>query len=77
MKFKYLFLKNGLANSIKLSTKHAWVKGIHVLSNEGLRPFYKEDTCNNEIVEIHKQNLRSIISRTSGPISTKHGRNHP
>ena len=33
-------------NSTKLGTKHPWVKGIQVCSNEGLRPFTRGD--NNE-----------------------------
>ena len=35
----------------KLGTKHPWVKGIQVCSNEGPRPFPRGD--NYEIVKIH------------------------
>ena len=37
--------------STKLGTKHPWVKGIQVCSNEGPHPFLRGD--NNEVEEIH------------------------
>ena len=40
--------------STKLGTKHPWVKGIQVCSNEGPRPFPRGD--NYEIVKIHWRN---------------------
>ena len=60
--------------STKLGTKHPWVKGIQVCSNEGPRPFPRGD--NYEIVKIHWRNLK-IFSRTTEPISTKLGTKHP
>ena len=40
--------------STKLGTKHPWVKGIQVCSNEGPRPFPRGDDY--EIVKIHWRN---------------------
>ena len=37
--------------SIKLGTKHPWVEGIHVSSNEERRLFLRGD--NNELAKIH------------------------
>ena len=56
---------------MKLGTKHSWVTGIQVCSNEGHRPFPKGDNC--EIAKIHRRNLKIFFSRTIGPISTKLG----
>ena len=79
--------------STKLGTKHPWVKGIQVCSNEGPLPFPRGDTCNYEevngsamlfikgdihkIAKIHWRNLKIFSSRTTGPISTKLGTKHP
>ena len=60
--------------SNKLGTKHPWVKGIQVLTNEGSHPFQRGD--NNEIVKIHWQNWRVFLSRSTGPI-TKLGTKNP
>ena len=40
-----------MAKKNKIKTKHPWVKGIQVCSNEGPRPFPRGD--NYEIVKIH------------------------
>ena len=42
--------------STKLGTKHLWVKGIQVSSNEEPHPFPRGD--NYEIVKIHGQNYK-------------------
>ena len=55
--------------SSKHSTKHSWVMGIQVCSNEGPRPFPRGD--NYELAKIHWRNFKIFISRTTGPISTK------
>ena len=59
----------------KLGTKHHWVKGFQVCSNEGPCPFQRED--NYEIVKIHWRNLKIFFSRTTGPILTQLGTKHP
>ena len=53
---------------------HPWVKGIQFSSNEGPRPFPRED--NYEIAKIHLH-LKIFFSRTTGPISTKLVTMHP
>ena len=68
-------LQNQLSISPKLGTKHPWVKGIQVCSNEGPRPFPRGD--NYEIVKIHWRNLKIFFSRTTGPISAKLGTKYP
>ena len=37
------FFRTTVSISTKLGTKHPWVMGIQVCSNEGLRPFLKGD----------------------------------
>ena len=54
---------------------HPWVKGIHVSSIEGSRPFASGD--NYEKAKIHSRNLKIFFFRTSGSISTKLGTKHP
>ena len=66
---KIFFSRTTEPISTKLGTKHPWMKGIQVYSNEGPRPFPRAD--NYEIVKIHWQNLKIFFSRTTGPISTK------
>ena len=61
--------------STKLNTKHFWMKGIQVSSNEGPRPFPRGG--NYEIVKIHCQHLKIFFSRTAEPISTKLSTKHP
>ena len=48
------------------------MNGIQICSNEEPRPFLRED--NYEIAKIHKRHLKILFSRTTGPISTKLGR---
>ena len=50
------------------------MKGIQVCSNEGPRPFQRED--NWEKVKINRQLLKIFFSRTTG-ISTKLGTKYP
>ena len=56
-------------------TKHPWVEGVQVSSNEGLCPFPKGD--NHEIKKKHWWNLWIFVSSTTEPISTKLVRKHP
>ena len=51
---KIFFSRTTEPISTKLGTKHPWVKGIQVCSNEGPRPFTRGD--NYEIVIIHWRN---------------------
>ena len=64
-----------LPQPTKLGTKHFWMKGIQVCSDEGSCPFPRAD--NYGIAKIHWYNLKILFSRTSGPISTKLGTKHP
>ena len=60
--------------SVKLCTKHSWLKEIQVCSNEGQCPFPRWN--NNTILEIHLPSLK-IFFRTIVPVSTKLGTKHP
>ena len=60
--------------STKLDTKHPWVKGIQVCSDEGPRPFPRGD--NSEIVNLYLKFLKIFFSITTGPIWTKLGTKH-
>ena len=51
------------------------MKGIYVCSNDGSRPFPRG--FNYEIVKIIWRNLKIVFFRTTEPISTKLGINHP
>ena len=51
------------------------MKGIQVNSNGGQHPFPLRN--DNEKENNHLQNLIILFSRTTGPISTKLGTNHP
>ena len=55
---KIFFSRTTQVISTKLGTKHPWVKGIQVCSNEGPRPSPRGDTY--EIVKIHGRNLKII-----------------
>ena len=72
---KIFFSRTTEPISTKLGTKHPWVKGIQVCSNEGSRHFPRGD--NYEIVKIHWRNLKIFLFRTTGPISTKLAIKHP
>ena len=75
MKFKNLLSRSTGPISTKLGTKHPWVSGINICSNEGPCPFPMGD--NYEIVKIHWRNLKIFFSRTIGPISTNLGTKYP
>ena len=72
---KILFSRTIEPITIKLGTKHPWVKWIQVCSKEGPHPFPRGD--NYEIVKIHYRNLKILVSKTTGSISTKIGTKHP
>ena len=59
----------------KLSPKHSRVMGIQVCSNEGRHPFLRGD--NKEIAKIYWRTLKIFFLRTTRPISTKFGTEHP
>ena len=69
-----IFLRTTGPISTKLGTKHPWVMGIQVYSNEWPCPFPRGD--NKEIAKIHWQTLKIFFLRTTGPISTKLGTKH-
>ena len=71
---KILFLRTTGPTSTKISTKHLWVMGIQVYSNEGSCPFPRGD--NNTIAKIHWQTLK-IFLRNTGPFSTNLGTKLP
>jgi hypothetical protein len=51
------------------------VKGIQVCSNKGQGPLYREDNRKN--VKMDWGHLEIFFSRTTGPILTRLGTNHP
>ena len=55
--------------TIKLDTKHSWMKRIKICSFEGWRPFLRGD--NYIKVKIHWRNLKVFFSRNIGSIITK------
>ena len=59
----------------KLGTKHLWVKGIQICSNEGPCPFPRGD--NSEIVKLNWKYFKIFFSRITGPIWTKLSTKHP
>ena len=56
--------------SIKLGTKHPWVKKVQVCSNKGSRFFPKGDYY--EITKIHWRNLKIFLSRRANINQTWH-----
>ena len=52
------------------------MKEIQIFLIEGPCPFSRGDNY-NKIVKIHLVSLKIFSSRTTGPISTKHGTKHP
>ena len=71
---KYPLVK-GIQISNELCTKHSWVKGIQVCSNEGPRSFSRRDI--NEVAKILCRNLKIFLSRITGQISNKLCDMHP
>ena len=55
--------------SIKLGTKHPWVKGIPFWSKKWPYPFPRGD--NYEVVKIHWRNFNNFLLQNHGPILTK------
>ena len=53
---EFFFSRTMWPISNKLGTKHPWEKGLQFCSNEGPRPFTRED--NHEITKIHGRNLK-------------------
>ena len=68
-RLRIFFSKNTEPISTKLRTKHPWVKGMWVCSNNGPRYFPSGD--NDEVAKIHWRNLKIFIPRSTGSISTK------
>jgi hypothetical protein len=62
-------------NSIKLGTNYPWVKGVQVCSNKGPGPLQRGD--NHKNVKMRRSCLKIFFSRTTGPILTRLGTNHP
>jgi hypothetical protein len=60
--------------SIKLDKNYPWVKGIQVCTNKGPGPLERGD--NHKNVKMGWGHLK-IFSRTTGPILTRFGTNHP
>ena len=73
--FKIFFARTARPILPKLGTKHTWVKGIQVCSNEEPRPCPRRD--NYEIAKIYWWNLKIFFSKTTRPISTKLSIKHP
>ena len=67
---RFLFLTSSQKplGQFQPSTKHPWVKGIHVCTNERSCPFPRG--YNYKIVKIHWRNYK-IFSKRTGPNSTK------
>jgi hypothetical protein len=64
-----------MPKSIKLGTNYHWVKGIQVCSNIGPGPLQRGD--NHKKVKMGLGHLNFFFSRTTGPILTRLGTNHP
>ena len=69
--FKNFFSISIKSFSTTLDTKQAWVTKSYDSLNEGPRPFPRRD--DNEIAKIYQRNLKTVFSRTTGPISIKPG----
>jgi hypothetical protein len=72
---KIFFSSTSWPKSIKLGTNYPWVKGIQVCSNKGQGPLQRGD--NNKNVKMGWDHLKILFSRTTGPILTRLGTNHP
>jgi hypothetical protein len=72
--FKIFISRTCKPNSIKLGTYYSWMKGIQVCSNKGPGPLQRGD--NHKNVKMGWGHLK-IFSRTTGPILTRLGTNHP
>jgi hypothetical protein len=72
---KFFFSRISRLNSIKLGTNYLLVKGIQVCSNKGPDPLQRGDHHKN--VKMGWGHLKIFFSRTTGPILTSLGTNHP
>ena len=70
-----LLLKNHWANFNQTWHKASLGKRDTSLFNEEPFPFARGDNC--KVVKLHWRNLKIFFPRTTGPISTKLGTNHP
>jgi hypothetical protein len=64
-----------LPKSIKFGTNYPLVKGIQVCSNKGPGPLQGGD--NHKNVKMGRGHLKIFFSRTTGPLLTSLGTNHP
>jgi hypothetical protein len=72
---KIFFSRTSQPNSIRLGTNYPWVKGIQFCSNKGSGPLQRGDNskkCKNGV-----GSFKIFFSRTTGPIFTRLGTNHP
>ena len=70
----FIFSRTTRLISLKLGTKHPWVMGVQVRSNEGPHPFPRGN--NYEIAKLYWQNIK-IFWRTLWPILFNFCTNHP
>ena len=73
--FFKIFSRTSWPNSIKLNTNYPWMKEIQVCSIKGPGPLQRGDNQKN--VKIGWGHLKIFFSRTTGPILTRLGTNHP
>jgi hypothetical protein len=73
---KIFFSRTSRPNSIKLGTNYPWVNGMQVcFKKNGAGPLQRGD--NHKSVKIRWVHLKIFFSRTTGPILTRLGTNHP
>jgi hypothetical protein len=73
--FQKIFSRTSWPNLIKLGTNYPWVKGIQLCSSKGPSPLQRGD--NHKNVKIGWGHLKIFLSRTTGPILTRLGTDHP
>jgi hypothetical protein len=71
---KIFFSRTTWSNWIKLGTDYPWVKGIRLYSNKGSCPLQRRD--NHKNIKIGWGHSKTF-SRTTWPILTRLGTNHP
>jgi hypothetical protein len=71
---KIFFSRTSRPNSIKLGSNYPWIKGIQVCTNKGPSPLQRGDNYKN--VKMGSGHLK-FFSRTTEPILTRLGTNHP
>ena len=72
--FKNLLLQNRLAYLNQTWHKASLGRGIQVCTNEGPRPFPRDD--NSENIKLYWKYLNIFFSKITGPISTEHNTEH-